>query len=60
MKIKIKSEHTFSLPVGRPMQNMAQAVLEDAKAEIIAHSENGITLAGVEIILDRLIEEYGR
>ena len=38
--------------------NMAQEILEHAKQEIIKHSENGITLAGVTQIMDRLIKEY--
>ena len=38
--------------------NMAQEILEHAKQEIIKHSDNNITLAGVTQIMDRLIKEY--
>jgi hypothetical protein len=39
-------------------QEIAQAVLRRAKKVIREHSEHGITLAGVEHILDRLMREY--
>jgi hypothetical protein len=37
---------------------VAQAILEHAKEEIRKHADNGITLAGVEAVIDRIIREY--
>ncbi len=46
--------------MGASTVTVAQEILEHAKQEIRKHSENGITLAGVEHVLDQLIREYGK